>query len=214
MRRVREYRYIVREMMQADLERHDGIDELAFFASSYGSIKEVCRSVVGLFGRRSVGWHGTDLLEGDFFPLQFRFIRGRRKPQRRRRHGHPGITATLSGPFVYGNTGRGNGLSWTPLAVAGRGQGGRPLFRLGRFRLASCKAFPEITCMAVEKDKKSYVGAVLRTVLADLPITHVCGDVLEPTTIARGKEPNKIFCRVPRGPGIGIWPIKSAIIRP
>lgn len=32
MRRVREYRYIVREMMQADLERHDGIDELAFFA--------------------------------------------------------------------------------------------------------------------------------------------------------------------------------------
>lgn len=36
MRRVREYRYIVREMMQADLERHDGIDELAFFASSYG----------------------------------------------------------------------------------------------------------------------------------------------------------------------------------
>lgn len=40
MRRVREYRYIVREMMQADLERHDGIDELAFFASSYGSIKE------------------------------------------------------------------------------------------------------------------------------------------------------------------------------
>ena len=54
--------------------------------------------------------------------------------------------------------------------------------------------------MAVEKDKKSYVGAVLRTVLADLPITHVCGDVLEPTTIARGKEPNKIFCRVPSWP--------------
>ena len=34
---------------------------------------------------------------------------------------------------------------------------------LGDFALASCKAFPEITCMAVEKDKKSYVGAVLRT---------------------------------------------------
>lgn len=107
MRRVREYRYIVREMMQADLERHDGIDRwLAFSPSSYGSIKE--KSADQLLAYLDEGpWDGTvrTYLKG-IFPLQFRFIRGRRKPQRRRRHGHPGITATLSGPFVYGNTGR------------------------------------------------------------------------------------------------------------
>ena len=134
MRRVREYRYIVREMMQADLERHDGIDELAFFALVLWLHQR--KSADQLLAYLDEGpWDGTvrTYLKGIFFPLQFRFIRGRRKPQRRRRHGHPGITATLSGPFVYGNTGRGNGLSWTPLAVAGRGQGGRPLFRLGRF---------------------------------------------------------------------------------
>ena len=201
MRRVREYRYIVREMMQADLERHDGIDELAFFALVLWLHQR--KSADQLLAYLDEGpWDGTvrTYLKGIFSRYSSVLFEAAESLS------EEDVMDILASLPLY----RDLSFTETPegvTALAGhllQLQDGDKVADLcsglGDFALASCKAFPEITCMAVEKDKKSYVGAVLRTVLADLPITHVCGDVLEPTTIARGKEPNKIFCRVPSWP--------------
>lgn len=201
MRRVREYRYIVREMMQADLERHDGIDELAFFALVLWLQQR--QSADELLAYLDEGpWDGTvrTYLKGIFSRYSSILFEA---AESLRENDVADILASL--PFY-----RSLSVTETPAgvtALAGRLlqlQEGDKLADLcsglGDFALASCKAFPEITCTAIEKDKKSYVGAVLRTVLAGLPITHICGDVLEPATIARGKEPNKIFTRVPLRP--------------
>lgn len=201
MRRVREYRYIVREMMQADLERHDGIDELAFFALVLWLQQR--QSVDDLLAYLDEGpWDGTvrTYLKGIFSrysSILFEAAETLREND---------VADILTSLPLY----RTLSVTETPAgvtALAGRLLQLQPgdtvadlCSGLGDFAMATCKAFPKITCTAVEKDKKSYVGAVLRTVLEGLPITHICGDVLEPTTIARGKEPNKIFTRVPLRP--------------
>lgn len=198
MIRSKEYRRIVNEMVQVETEKHDGIDELAFFVlvawlqqkksadSLLAYIDEapwdetVCSYLKDIFSRYSAV----------LFPAAESLSEEEVK----------GILASL--PLR-------RGLSFTEMPAGAAALAGKLLqlqkgdrvadlcSGLDDFSLAACQDFPGVTCLAVDKDTKAYIGAVLRTVLSGLPIDNRCADVLEPSAIPDGQEPNKVFSWVP-----------------
>lgn len=198
MIRSKEYRRIVNEMVQVETEKHDGIDELAFFALvAWLQQKKSADSLLAYLDEAP--WDDTvrSYLKDIFsrysailFPaaesLSEAEVNGILDLLPLRRGisftAMPAGVAALSGKLLQLQKGD---------RVADLCAG------LDDFSLAACRDFPGITCLAVEKDTKAYIGAVLRTVLRGLPIDNRCADVLEPSAIPDGQEPNKVFSWVP-----------------
>lgn len=198
MIRSKEYRRIVKEMAQVESETHDGIDELAFFALVFWlQQKESADQLLAYLDEAPWDDDVRSYLKDIFsrysavlFPAAENLSEEEVK----------GILASL--PLR-------RGISFTELpagvaALAGKllqlHQGDRVAdlcAGLDDFSLAACRDYPGITCLAVDKDKKAYIGAVLRTVLKEMPIDNRCADVLEPSAIPDGQEADKIFSWVP-----------------
>lgn len=198
MIRSKEYRRIVKEMAQVESEKHDGIDELAFFALvAWLQQKKSADQLRAYLDEAPWDDAVSNYLKNIFsrysavlFPAAENLSEEEVK----------GILASL--PLR-------RGISFTELP-AGVSALARMLLQLKKgdrvadlcaglddFSLATCRDYPGITCLAVDKDNKAYIGAVLRTVLTGMPIDNRCADVLEPSAIPDGQEPDKIFSWVP-----------------
>ena len=159
MIRSKEYRRIVNEMVQVETEKHDGIDELAFFALvAWLQQKKSADSLLAYLDEAP--WDDTvrSYLKDIFsrysailFPaaesLSETEVNGILDLLPLRRGisftAMPAGVAALSGKLLQLQKGD---------RVADLCAG------LDDFSLAACRDFPGITCLAVEKDTKAYIG--------------------------------------------------------